>query len=92
MASKQVTLKITGLVQGVGYRYVSVSKAQSLTLVGYVKNTADGGVEIVAEGEETDLKNFITWCYNGVGPAMVHSIDQSWSEATGNFTDFMIKF
>ena len=89
---KRVTLKITGLVQGVGYRYVSSNKAKSWKLVGYVKNTADGGVEIVAEGEEDDLKNFIAWCYNGVGPAMVHNIDQSWSEATGVFDDFMIKF
>jgi acylphosphatase len=89
---KRLTLKITGMVIGVGYRYSSQVEAKKRGFRGYIRNLDDGSVELVAEGEEKDLKDFITWCYNGVGPAMVRNIDQSWSEATGEFSDFMIKF
>lgn len=88
---KQLTLKITGLVQGVGFRYSARNKARDLGFTGYVSNTEDGAVDLVAEGEEEALKDFTTWCYNGVGPAVVYTIDQSWSEATGDFDNFVIK-
>ena len=88
---KCLTLKIHGLVQGIGYRYSARNEAKKRQFTGYVCNSADGMVEIVAEGEENHLKDFINWCYNGVGPAQVNKIDQSWSEATGQFSDFVIK-
>ena len=86
--TKRLTLKIFGLVQGVGFRYLSQKKAKSRGFTGYVKNLDDGAVELVAEGEETALKEFIAWCYNGVGPAQVTKIEENWSEATGEFSDF----
>ncbi|MAF13847.1 MAG: acylphosphatase [Parcubacteria group bacterium] len=89
--SKRLTLKIHGLVHGVGYRYSSQSMAKKKGYIGYVTNLDDGTVELVAEGKERSLKQFVNWCYNGVGPAIVHKIDQSWSEATGEFSDFVIK-
>jgi len=89
--NKQVILKIIGLVQGVGYRYSSQNEAKKRGLTGYVVNLDDGTVEIVVEGDEKNLKEFIRWCYNGVGPAQVHQIEESWSKATGEFSDFMIK-
>ena len=89
--TKRLSLKITGLVQGVGYRYLSQKQAQKEGLSGYVKNLDDGSVEVVVEGDETKLKEFIQWCYNGVGPAQVHKIEENWSELTGEFSDFMIK-
>ncbi|OGY43125.1 MAG: hypothetical protein A2731_03510 [Candidatus Buchananbacteria bacterium RIFCSPHIGHO2_01_FULL_39_8] len=88
---KRVTLKISGLVQGVGYRYLAQREAKKRGFVGYIKNLADGSVELVAEGEEKNLKDFIQWCYNGVGPAQVQKIEENWSEATGNFDDFVIR-
>ena len=90
--NKRLTLKIHGAVIGVGYRYSSQYEARRRGFTGYVRNLDNGTVELVAEGNEKDLKDFINWCYNGVGPAMVHKIDQSWSEATGEFSDFVIKF
>lgn len=88
---KRLTLKIHGLVQGMGYRYGSQNEAKKRGFSGYVRNLDDGTVELVAEGKEKNLKDFIIWCYNGVGLAMVHKIDQSWSDATGEFSDFVIK-
>lgn len=78
------------MVIGIGYRYSSQREAKRRGFSGYVRNLDDGTVELVAEGEEKDLQDFINWCYNGVGPAMVSKIDESWSEATGEFSDFKI--
>ena len=90
--NKRLTLTITGMVQGMGYRYASQKEAKKRGFLGYVTNLDDGSVEMVVEGKEQDLKDFVSWCYNGVGPAVVHQVDQSWRSATGEFPDFMIKF
>jgi len=89
--NKRLTLKIYGLVQGMGYRYSSQNEAKKRGFKGYVRNLDDGSVELVVEGKEKDLKDFINWCYNGVGPAQVLNIDQSWSTSTGEFSDFVIR-
>lgn len=89
--TKRLTLKIQGLVQGVGYRYTSRNEAKKRGFTGYVSNFGNDAVELVVEGEEKNLKNFIEWCYNGVGTAMVQKIEQSWSEATGEFSGFVIR-
>ncbi|OGY45463.1 MAG: hypothetical protein A2744_02130 [Candidatus Buchananbacteria bacterium RIFCSPHIGHO2_01_FULL_44_11] len=88
---KRLTLKIYGLVQGVGYRYLAQKEAVKSGFSGYVANAEDGTVELVAEGSQSDLEDFVLWCYNGVGLAQVQKIEKNWSEATGEFSDFMIK-
>lgn len=89
---KHVTLKITGLVHGIGYRYTSKKEAKKRGIVGYVTNLSDGSVELVAEGEEQTLKDFIIWCYNGVGLATVQTIEDTWADSAGKYNDFVIKF
>lgn len=89
--TKRLNLNVKGQVQGVGYRYFIQKEAQKLGFTGYVRNSKDGGVEVVVEGEEKDLQNFILFCYNGVGTANVKKIDESWSEAAGVFSDFVIR-
>lgn len=49
----------SGHVQGVGFRYQVVSIAKGFELTGYVKNLNDGRVELLAEGEETEVMTFI---------------------------------
>lgn len=56
---KTVTMKVTGLVQGVGFRWTTQMIAQELGITGTVKNNPDGSVSIVAQGEELPLKHFI---------------------------------
>jgi len=90
--SERLTLKIFGLVQGVGFRYSVQKEAEKRGFIGYIKNLNDGSVELVAEGDKNDLKNFIQWCYNGVGLAQVRKIEEDWSEAVGNFDNFVISF
>lgn len=46
---------VRGRVQGVGYRYFVLRQADALGVTGYARNLPDGGVEVIAEGEEAAL-------------------------------------
>ncbi|MDD5162689.1 MAG: acylphosphatase [Candidatus ainarchaeum sp.] len=56
---KRVHIIVTGLVQGVGFRYSTVSWGKLLGLKGWVTNRIDGSVEIVAEGEQNSIEKLI---------------------------------
>lgn len=49
----------TGHVQGVGFRYQVVTIAKGFELTGYVKNLNDGRVELLAEGDEAEVLDFL---------------------------------
>ena len=66
-AQKRIELVITGKVQGVGYRYSVKLKADSLGIRGYVMNQHDGSVFATAQGEISELNNFVKWCYRPSG-------------------------
>lgn len=89
---KQVVLKISGRVQGVLYRVGAKNKAQELNLTGFTRNKKDGTVEIIAEGEENNLKKFIDWCHQGSSSAKVKNIIGDWKNYTGGFNSFEIKY
>lgn len=89
--NKQIVLKIYGKVQGVFFRDGSRRKAKELNLFGWARNEPDGTVQVVAEGEEKDLKELIEWCQNGSDHAKVEKVDIQWLEPTGQFNDFTIK-
>ena len=59
MAEKRMTAHIHGTVQGVGFRWWTRSRALELGLRGYAKNLADGRVEVVAEGDESDVATLL---------------------------------
>jgi len=88
---KRTTLKIYGKVQGVFFRDSSRIEAKKLNLSGWVKNTTDGTVEILAEGEDKDLKKFVEWCKYGPDHAEVEKVDVKWLDSAGQFSDFLIK-
>lgn len=53
-----IHLEVSGRVQGVGFRWFVVSKARELKLLGWVKNRADGSVEVAASGDRLSLEMF----------------------------------
>jgi len=55
----QLRIIVSGKVQGVGYRYFSQMKAVQYGVKGWVKNLADGSVEVIARGENNQLEPFI---------------------------------
>lgn len=90
--NKRVELKIQGRVQGVFFRDSVRRQAKKLNLVGWAMNQEGGIVQVIAEGQEENLKQLIKWCYNGPILAKVDQIDIDWQEATGQFNQFEIKY
>jgi acylphosphatase len=68
-------LRITGRVQGVAFRASTVTTARVLGLAGWVANGADGSVEAVADGNETEIAAFIRWCHHGPPAARVDNVE-----------------
>lgn len=80
----------TGSVQNVGFRYTSRSLAKDLGLTGWVRNVPDGTVELVAEGKEKALNEFLLKIRQEMNYANFKE-QTSWLSATGEFDQFQIK-
>ena len=90
MALKQLQLMVRGRVQGVYFRASTQREARRLGLTGWVKNRPDGAVEVVAEGEEDQVKDFLGWAQHGPATARVDKVDTRWRSYTGEFASFEI--
>lgn len=90
MAQKRIHLVVRGRVQGVLFRQSSVREAKRLGLTGWVKNRPDGAVEILAEGEEDQVKDFLAWAQHGPSTARVDKVDTRWKSYTGEYATFVI--
>jgi acylphosphatase len=75
-----VSIRITGYVQGVGFRYHARKIALALGLNGTVRNEPDGSVYAEVEGEQALVQQFIKWCHNG--PALARVTDVSVTSGT----------
>jgi len=84
-------MRITGWVQGVGFRYYTLESARRLGLVGYVMNTRDGGVRAYAEGSRESLEQFLRALQKGPAGARVRDVLTTWGEATGTHSSFTIQ-
>ncbi|HUV04007.1 MAG TPA: acylphosphatase [Armatimonadota bacterium] len=91
MAQKRFSARIYGRVQGVGFRFFAREVADELGVVGYVRNIADGGVEVVAEGDETLLEEFVDLLKAGPRSAYVSRVELSWGPPTGAYDRFHVK-
>ena len=83
---------ISGLVQGVGYRWFVSRKAQEYNLTGYVKNLYSGDVEVEVEGHKPMILDFVRDLR--VGPRSGHVTDMKidWGEYEGRYGSFDVKF
>lgn len=85
-------MTVTGRVQGVGYRYFVTDCAVDRGISGYVRNNPDGTVSVVAEGEESKLRDLIE-AMRAAGDPYIHVRDMSvnWETARQEFCDFVIR-
>lgn len=88
---KAVYIKVSGIVQGVGFRYYTTRKAMDHKLTGYVKNLSDGSVEIWAEGPPHNIQGFLKEIKQGPASAMVEDIIMQDNKVKG-YKNFDIKF
>ncbi|HTG82080.1 MAG TPA: acylphosphatase [Geobacteraceae bacterium] len=82
---------ITGLVQGVNFRYHTREAALRYTVAGWVQNLPDGSVEGCFEGEERDVDALIDWCRQGPDWARVDHVAVRKEEYRGEFDGFTIR-
>jgi acylphosphatase len=88
---KRVRVYISGYVQGVFFRGATKRFAAGLNLTGWVRNTDDGKVEAVFEGDDAAIDKMIAWCKSGPPAAKVEKVTTAEEHYTGGFTDFSIK-
>jgi acylphosphatase len=84
-------LIISGRVQGVFFRSSTQDKAASLGLSGWVRNTSDGKVEAVFEGDREAVDEMISWCHKGPSPASVDKVRISEEAPSGELQRFVVK-
>jgi acylphosphatase len=83
---------VFGLVQGVSFRQFTWQEANRLGLVGWVANRPDDTVAVIAEGDEAALRRLVEWLHHGPPTARVDRVETHWLAATGEFTDFRVRF
>ncbi len=88
---KRLHAYYSGSVQGVGFRFTAERSASSLGLTGWAKNLPDGCVEVVCEGPEPALKEFLEKI-DRVFRQYIRDSDIEWSEAKDEFDGFDIRF
>lgn len=90
MSRQRLHILYTGRVQGVGFRYTTKTVACGFDVTGEVRNLSDGRVELLAEGERTELEEFQKAILeSGVGRLVRHE-EVAWSPAKNEFRGFEI--
>lgn len=83
---------VSGVVQGVGFRFFTVNLARRLGLRGWVKNKPDGTVEIRAEGDKPAMFAFINELRIGPRWATVRDVNVQWTPPEDSYHSFDIVF
>lgn len=80
-------LRIQGRVQGVWFRESMRQEAERLGVSGWVRNTPDGAVEAVVQGEDEAVRGILAWAHRGPPQARVDHVEVR--EAEGRFSGFV---
>ncbi|MBN2603301.1 MAG: acylphosphatase [Candidatus Thermoplasmatota archaeon] len=91
MKSK-VQVIISGRVQGVWFRANTKNKAEQLGITGWVRNTNNGKVEALFEGEDEVLEKMLKWCNHGPPMAEVTDVKVKRNPDTDEHDSFSIKY
>lgn len=92
MGQKRIHVFYSGRVQGVGFRYTAQDIAMGMDLTGWAKNLLDGRVEVVIEGDEKKLKEFLDKISKGHLGSYIRDADVSWEKSENEFDSFNIEF
>ena len=88
--NKRMRVLFSGTVQGVGFRFTARGIAARFPVKGFVRNLPDGKVELVAEGEEPVLKNFLKAVCESSMSGYIRSAEAEWSAPQDEFQNFTI--
>jgi acylphosphatase len=82
---------VRGRVQGVFFRAWTQEVAMELGLSGWVRNTPDGAVEIVAEGPLPQLEDLVERCHQGPLAAKVTRVEVQWEDVRSDLNGFQVR-
>lgn len=85
-----MNILVSGKVQGVFFRESTRKEAEKLKIAGYVRNLADGRVEITAQGTHDAIEALIAWCATGPPAARVETVEVQEIQSRG-MLDFRIQ-
>lgn len=87
---KTVRVLFSGKVQGVSFRVTAQMHASALDINGSVRNLPNGKVELLAQGKEIILEEFLKRLNNESLPIVVDHMDKKYIDIDQHFTDFKI--
>ena len=87
---KRLHVLYSGRVQGVGFRYTAKTVATGFEVTGIVRNLADGGVELIAEGLKDELEGFQQAIRESGLGSLIAREDVTWEDAKNEFRGFEI--
>jgi acylphosphatase len=82
---------VRGRVQGVGFRWYVEREARVLGVAGWVRNTADGAVEVLGQGTREQLSGLRGRLQQGPRAARVDDVEESEANLTKGLTTFRIE-
>lgn len=82
---------VSGIVQGVGFRYHTQDQARRMGLTGWVRNLPGGTVELMACGTRDQLDNLHAWLSQGPPAARVDTVETEEMEPDDSLTGFSIR-
>ncbi len=89
---RRVHVFYSGHVQGVGFRITAEETALRCSVCGWVKNLRDSRVELIAEGTEAVLQQFLEEIRTGAMGKFIQDASVSWGEPTDEFKGFEIRY
>ena len=87
---KRLHAVFSGTVQGVGFRFTAERLARRFPVAGFVRNLSNGKVEVVVEGEESKVQDFLAQVEQAFKD-YIREVDVKWGKATDEFEGFGIK-
>ncbi len=88
----QKRIIITGIVQGVFFRDFIRKNAEALKIKGYVRNTKEGSVEVLADGKKENIKKLVEQCKTGLSEARIKNIKVKEIKTKEKFSNFAIRW
>ncbi len=92
MNLQRAEILVSGLVQGVGYRFFAEGLAKRYGLKGFCRNLPNGMVEAVVEGDNGLILDYVKELKRGPISASVSGVNVKWLDYKGEFDRFEIRF
>lgn len=89
---KRLSARITGRVQGVGFRHFTKTRANRLDVEGWVRNEPDGSVRLEAQGATDALESLLAAVRDGPRAARVDQVSVDWGTPTDEFNAFNVRY